>query len=1276
MRRIYCLFFALLMGLSLSASNNRTLVWFLHDYSGQKVPDFKGAQHPGDKIVPTFSESQIPESPAISYTAKLIFPQFVKLTSKEERSLKPYLKTFADSIDVKISIGMQRKKQVLDLTFCPFIKKGNDYYKLISFDWDIKPVAGLLTTTTAAPTLRAATSTSSVLSSGKWTKISVTETGMYKLTFSDIKGMGLDPEKVQIYGYGGALLEEKFSVAGYQDDLPEVAVWKEMGSDGIFNEGDYILFYAQGPISWKFENASLLFKRVRNHYSDKAYYFVGERSVGTKMPTLSTFSGVPTVQIKSFTDRLLHETERINMGEAVANSGTGRQLYGEDFTTTTSQTFTFDVANLDTVQYSNAQVDFVAKNTGVSTCKVYVNSIQLGSMSINQVLASDDYKYGCAASKTVTFKPKNKAISVKVEYFKNGNSPTHRACLDYIALNVNRYLKMSSSYLLFRDPKSVSANQVGHFTIQNATNKTLIFDVTNPLDMVQMNGVLSGTDYGFDASVSTLREYVSVDLNGTYLKPTLEGSVVNQNIHGHSQVDMTIIVPQEYMTYANTLAQAHVTYDNLSVLVVTPEQVYNEFSSGTPDATAYRRMMKHFFDKAGSNVDLLPKFLLLFGDGVYDNRLVSSMFANNSFKPNKLLTYQSVESLDNTSSFVTDDYFGFLDDSEGANLAMDKLDIGIGRFPVSSLEQAKLAVDKTISYMTNAKKGVWKNRLLYLADDGNDYIHEIQADALASAVEYENPEFMISKIYVDGYPKVTTVSGATVPDANKRFKELLNAGLLMVNYTGHGSTTQWAEEMILTTGEIKAMTNKCLPLFVTATCDFTRFDSPEVSGGEEIFLNPNGGGIGLFTTTRLVYSSSNYQLNQSFGANIFSRENGTRLSLGEIMNRSKGSSGLTGDSNKLSFTLIGDPALKLAYPQLSAKVTQINGKNISSERIDTLHALSTVTISGEIYKEDNTFAADFNGVVCPTIMDAKDVLMTWKINANSSSTSFYDRSKVLFSGKDSIRNGKFTFTFVVPKDISYSSKTGSINLYAYDNSGLNEAQGFYQNILLSGTDNTAIINKIGPEMELFLNDFNYKPGKLVNETPTLLAKISDENGLNTSGNGIGHDLILTIDDNSSNTFNLNSFYSSNSGSFTSGVVTYILPELTTGKHHLTLKAWDVQNNSSTDTLWFDVLKGLDPNVSDLKYAQMNGSSYFWFTHDRPEVYVGVKLTVFDLLGRLIWTADWNMQTEDNLSDRLEWNLTDTNGRQVSNGIYICRVLLTDSSGAQTTGSEKIQISGQ
>jgi len=1276
MKLLYSLFFTLLISLGISAGNNRTLEWFQDLSKGTIVPDFNGSVHTINQVLPVYSETQQPESSATAFTARLIYPMFQKLTSEEIRSLKTSLKNLPDSIVVNVSVGMARKKQLLNLSFCPFVKKGNTYFKLISFDWEIKPVGSILRSASSIST-RTASVTSSALSSGKWGKISVTETGLYKLTYSDIAAMGINPALVQIYGYGGALLEEDFSVAGYLDDLPEVAVWKELGNDNIFNEGDYILFYAKGPISWKYDKTSLMYKRVRNHYSDKAYYFVGERANGTKTASLSTFTGVPTVNVTTFTDFLLHELERVNIGESVANSGTGRQLYGEDFTSTTIQSFNFDVPNLDTTQLSKVQVEFIAKNTGQSTCKVSVNNSFLGNLTMAQVLATDDYRYANYSNMTFSFKPANKPITVKLDYLKNGNSAKHRACLNYIDLNVNRFLKMSGSSLLFRDPKSVGVNQVGRFTIQNANENTAVFDVTNPQEMVQVNGSLSGTDYVFNAPTTTLCEYACVDLNGSFPKPTIESSVANQNIHGYAKIDMVIIAPQEYVSYANTLAQAHATYDNLSTLVVTPEQVYNEFSSGTPDATAYRRMMKFFYDKAATE-DEMPKYLLLFGDGVYDNRLVSTMFAKNTSRPNKILTYQSVESLDCNSSYVTDDYYGFLDNNEGLNLALDNLDIGIGRFPVSSLEQAKIAVDKTISYMTNARKGVWKNRLLYLADDGNDYIHENQADELASMVSLDHPEFMVNKIYVDAYSRVTTVSGSTVPDANKRFAELLNSGLLMVNYTGHGSTSQWAEEKLLTTAGIKAMTNKCLPLYVTATCDFSRYDAPETSAGEYIFLNPNGGGIGLFSTTRVVYSTSNFTLNKSFVENIFAKNNGIRYTLGKIMNESKTSQSLKSDQNKLSFTLIGDPALKLAYPQYSAKVTQINGK-IISESVDTLHALSSVTVSGEIYREDSTLASDFNGIVSPTVMDAEDILMSYVRDPgsyNPLSTTFYDRSKVVFSGKDSVQNGRFSFTFIVPKDISYSSKKGLINLYAYNNSGENEAQGFYENIVLFGTEASATMNDSGPKIELFLNDYNFVSGGLVNETPTFLARLSDENGLNTSGNGIGHDLMLTVDGSPAQTYNLNRYFTSNIGRYTSGVVQYVLPDLSAGKHHLSFKAWDVQNNSSVDTLWFEVKPGLTPSVSNLKYTQQGENSFFLFTHDRPDVYVSVNLYIYDLLGRVIWSTNWDMQTSENISDKIEWNLTDTNGRRVTNGIYICKVLLTDSSGAQTTESKKIQISGQ
>ncbi|MCE5175589.1 MAG: type IX secretion system sortase PorU [Bacteroidales bacterium] len=1275
MKILYSLCFFLFAYIGLSANNSRTLEWFHDAASGKSVPDFVGSIRSGETTLPMYSETQRPATVADAFSATLIYPVYEELSSAEVRQLKPLLKDVSDSIKVKVSTGIERKKQILDLSFFPFIKKGNTFYKLISFDWNIKPVKSALRV--ASGLLSAADyATSSVLSSGVWKKISVSETGLYKLTYSDIKAMGINPDKVQIYGYGGGLLEEDFSLAGYMDDLPEVAVWKELGKDQVFNAGDYILFYAKGPVSWKYDKSFAIYSRVRNHYSNKAYYFVGERAGGTKTVSKSTYSGTSNKEISSFTDFLLHETDRVNIGESASGSGTGRQLYGEDFTTSAIQSFSFEVSNPDTNQVSKAQVEFIARNTGNSTCGIYVDGTRLSTLSMAQVSTTgDSYIYASSSNKVFAFTPKSDKVTVRLEYAKNGSATTHRACLNYIILNVRRLLRMTGSVMAFQDPTSVGEGNVGHFTIQDASANMVVLDVTNPQEMVQVNGQPNGTTYDFTAPTSTLHEYLCVNLDGVIAKPTIEGNVLNQNIHGQPQVDMVIIAPSEFTSYANTLKQAHQIYDHLNVMVVTPEQVYNEFSSGTPDATAYRRMMKFFYDREELDENL-PDYLLLFGDGVYDNRLVSTMFSQSSSKPNKILTYQSVESLNGLNSYVSDDYFGFLDNNEGAKLQADKLDIGIGRFPVASAEQAKAAVDKTISYMENKKRGAWKNRLLYLADDGNDYTHEIQSYSLASSVEKDHPEFMINKIYLDAYPRVTSASGVTVPDANKRFSELLNAGLLMLNYTGHGSTTQWADEKLLTMQDIKSMTNKYLPLWVTATCDFTRYDAFDTSGGEEVFLNANGGGIALLTTTRVVYSYNNDLLNKSFSDSLFAKKkSGIRYALGDIMKIAKSSEVLKNDLNKLKFTLIGDPALKLGYPEYFANVTQVNGIDVS-EKMDTLQAMSQVTISGQVYREDNSLATDFNGLLYPTVFDAEEIYLQFTRNEGESARTYYDRNKILFSGKDSVVNGCFSFTFVVPKDISYSGKTGSINLYACDNDGGHEAQGNFEQFILGGTDMTANIDHSGPDIKLFLNDNSFHAGDEVNETPTLIALISDENGLNTSGNGIGHDLMLVIDDDPSMTYNLNNYFTADIGSYASGTVQYVLPELTAGKHHLSLKAWDVQNNSNADTLWFVVKPGMSPSVSNLKYAQRGETAWFVFNHDRPDANVSLKLVVYDLFGRMIWYTDSNMLVSENVSETIAWNLTDTNGRRISEGIYICKIWMTDSNGAQTSGSKKIRVSAQ
>ncbi len=1256
MKHLILFFLTLLVVTGLQAGNSRSLDWYS---SMGTVPDFEGSFHPEGQTLPVFFESHEPEVNATNYQVRLVFPVYKKLVASELKAIKSLLRTIPDSITVTVNVGMVRKKPVLDMSFTPFIHKNGTYFKLVSFDWDITPVGVALRSAQST-----AYTSNSALATGKWKKISVTESGIYKLTFSDIKNMGIDPAKVQIYGYGGKLLNEDFAVAGYLDDLPPVAVYK--GSD-------YILFYAQGPISWSYNYANSMYVRTRNHYSDKAYYFVGERAAGTLTASVSTFSGTANKEITSFTDFQLHEEEKVNMGESVAGRGTGRQLYGEDFVTTTSQTFTFNVPNPDSTSFSRLQTEFATNNLNSTYCNVFVNNAFLSSMNFPASDASDQYRYAYDANATGNFLQKSPTLSVQLDYYKTQTSSQSRAHLNTIMLNARRLMKMYGSTMPFRDPVSVGTGNFGRFKLQNATSKLLVFDVTDQRNMILMNGNLNAGTYEFVQSAATLHEYVAVETASNIAKPILEGNVPNQDLHGQSGVDMVIVAPTEFLPYAKRLADAHKAHDAMNVLVVTPEQVYNEFSSGTPDATAIRRMMKLYYDRGSTDAEL-PDYLLLFGDGVYDNRLVTSLFSNNTSKSNKILTYQSVESSDGHSSYVTDDYFGFLDDSEGASLNLSKLDIGIGRFTVSSVKDAQIAVDKAISYMYNSKMGPWKNRLLFLADNGDSYLHVGQADELAKMVGTAHPEFMINKIYIDTYTNVTSASGVTVPDANTKFAELMNAGLLMLNYTGHGSTNQWAEEKLLMNADIATMNNKCLPLWVTATCDFSRFDAAETSGGELVFLKENGGGIALFSTTRIVYSSNNYTINKCFLDNIFAKKNGVRYTLGEIMKLAKQSDLLNGDGNKLSFMLIGDPALKLGYPEYSAQVTQVNGKEVSL-KLDTLQALSTVTISGKIFREDGTLATNFNGLISPSILDADEIIAKLDRAAGDTIT-IYDRSKVLFSGKDSVRSGLFSFTFVVPKDNSYSYKVGRINLYASEGTGANEAQGYYSNFVLGGTDQTATLNNLGPHVALYLNDETFVNGGTVQETPTFIAKISDENGLSTSGNGIGHDLMLLVDDLPSRMYNLNSFFSADVGSYKSGMVRFQIPELTAGKHHLTFRAWDVQNNSTIDTLTFVVKPGLKPDVSDVQFVQSANAGQFLFTHNRPMADVTVMLSVFDLLGRMIWQSDWSMQAENNTSDLLEWNLTDTNDRRIANGIYICRIILTDSNGSQNFGSKKILITGQ
>ena len=677
-----------------------------------------------------------------------------------------------------------------------------------------------------------------------------------------------------------------------------------------------------------------------------------------------------------------------------------------------------------------------------------------------------------------------------------------------------------------------------------------------------------------------------------------------------------------------------------------------------------------FYDRS-SSLGNPPKYLLLFGDGIYDNRGISGEVQGVS-RSNMLLTFQSQESL-NVYSYATDDYFAFLEDNSGSNFSRDKMCLGVGRFPIRTVTEATQMVDKTISYMENKDSGSWKNNVTFVADDGNNEDsfttnHMKQADQLAEAIEEMQPGFLVNKVYFDAYKRSSL---GTYPDVHNEIEKLLKSGQLLINYTGHGSTTHWADESVWTQTDINNSSYKHLPVWVTATCDFTRFDDVKTSAGESVFLNPTSGGIALFTTTRVVFSGNNANLNKALIDNLFQEDANSRYTLGEAMMYTKRQ---LNDSNKLNFILIGDPALKFAYPEYKARVTAVNGEAVSDEPFE-FKALSRITVEGEILNPSGSFAADFTGVLSSTIFDSQSSITT--LGNSSEKFTYLDYPNTIYIGRDSVRNGKFSFTFMVPKDISYSNKKGKLNLYA--SSETKEAQGSFFDFIVGGTSDTAETDTIGPEIrQIYLNDSSFVSGDKVNTTPYFVAKLWDKSGVNITGSSVGHDMILTIDSMPSMSYNLNSYYALLPDSENEGLVQFSIPELEPGMHTAEFKVWDILNNSTTYTFTFEVAEGLKPNLIEM-YATPNPARdqvEFFLHHNRPESNLKVTVMVYDMTGKFLWSTEKSGSSELFKAYIVTWNLTDNGGRRLRPGVYLYRAAISTNNSKEATKANKLIILAQ
>ena len=1102
----------------------------------------------------------------------------------------------------------------------------------------------------------------SVLKEGKWIKIAVKETGIHKITYSQLKEMGIEnPNNVHIYGYGGAILEENFAIGldEYKDDLPENAIYINKGDDNVFNNNDFILFYAQGPVKIHYNESKERLEHTINPYSNYGYYFITENSEPQKIISNTEYDLPPIPLNVEYTLNYYYidkeETNLIN---------SGRMWIGDKFTSKNpSRKYEFYIPN----RLSNHNVNLNLKVIGISnvtnTMKIDINSEKTLETSLTATTESHQAGYASTVNSNIKLSESKDSLNINLDFIYNSNSA--EAYLDYIGINAHRALTTDGSMPLeIFYPGNYYPFLAAKYNIKSSNDKLLFWEITNPQEIENVVVEKTSTGYEFSATYDIERRFIAFDPTNNYPSISSYEYVNNQDLHSLKNIDVVIISDRNTVKAANELGEFHKKNDNLSYKVLTVEPIYNEFSSGTPDITAYRMFLKMLYDKAEDTTQR-PKYLVILGPSSYDNRGIKN-------KKYDILSFQAKESLNTIYSYVTDDYLGFLKDTEGGYIESGKLDIAIGRIPAYTEEEALGYVNKVKQYVTSKSKESWSNNIVFVGDDGDSNIHTKQANALADNVYLKYPSFYPKKIFLDSYKMVQGATGATYPEAKNEIWRHLNEGVLIFNYTGHGSTTSLTSELMITKSDIINMKNSNLAVWITATCDFSKYDDYERSAGMEVILNPNGGAIASLTTTRSVYSSSNQVLvNAAYEYLLPTEEdieNNNLLSIGEIMRKAKISLG--SDKNKLSFLLMGDPIIKLFYPENIVVTDSINSKSPEDAQI---MALGLTTIKAHVEKH-NEIRSDFNGTALITLYDKKEELATLGQGKNTS-FSYEDYNSIIFTGEVPIVNGEIEVTFMIPKDINYKVGNGRLSYFIIKDDHTENGHGYNHDFTIGETDPDAPSSSNEPISRAYINTPNFVNGQTVDNTPVFYAHLWDEFGINTIGAGIGHDITLKLNNDPNQTYNLNSFYTASLGDYKSGTVKFNIPKLADGEYSLLFRAWSLQNISTTNELNFVVKSDAPAVVEEFTIYPTPATEYvnFYLKYDRPEDIIDIEFSVIDLAGKTLWRSTEEYLSEDAVYTS-KWDFLSS--RPAGNGIYIAKVTITTSEGAITHNSKKIIINAQ
>lgn len=1182
--------------------------------------------------------------------------------SSEDRKLVP-MQLLKPVIEPQVRCYAEKGKPYVVVTLLPFVSDGSTQVKkLVSFEITITPKANTAKS-------RHSYAANSVLSSGTWYKVKVSETGLYKLTFENLVEMGFSASSVSsslisVFGNGTGSLPEICGVAR-PDDLLELPVMMHDGGDGVFGAGDYLVFYAKSPHNVSFDLASRSFSHKYNIYSDYNYYFINLSGVGMQKrvevaePVAASYSQTVT----DYIDYRFQEEDKLNVEE------TGQEWFSDLFDVTTQRSYTISFPQ---VKQESAILTLSAASIPIAPTSfaVSVNGNSIGSMPL-PTITSAALRIERAS---FPFVPSQSSLNITLTYSRS--SSLSKGYLDYIAVQAVCSLSFAGGQHCFNNGKYMSNGAVNQYKLSNANSSLCVWDVTDPSKTVQILGSLNGSVYQFVSVDTCFRQFVAFD-GSSYKSVTVVGSVPNQNLHGaQSQVDMIILTHPDFMSQAERLASVRQQEQGLTIKIVTPTQVYNEFSSGAQDPVAIRDYMKMIYEKSNG---LYPKYLLLFGRPSYDYR--GRVTGTQNFIPN----YQ--RPLNGTISEgmfrSNDDFFGILDDGEG-EYSHGLVDVAVGRFPVTNASQANLAVQLSTDYTASrnllpsgsskiSNMADWRNIFCFVADDGDQNEHLNTAEACANIVESGNNTINIEKIYCDAYTQVSNAGGQRYPGVNAAINDRMDRGALFFTYVGHSGKDGWAHERILEYTDINSWNNTYnQPVMMTLSCDFGWYDRLNLSPAEASFFNPDGGAVALITTSRVAYGGSNASYASKLFAKIFTSFNGHRRTLGEMNRQAKNDFG--GNSDAISmFFLLGDPSMPLALPQYNVVTDSINGMAVVALN-DTLKALTQVEVKGRVVDASGQTVTGFNGNIYTSLYDKKVKVRTLSNEPDESPTTEFEVQKsILFRGNNTVKNGRFEMKFMVPKDINYTYGNGKFSYYARSNDA--DAAGYFNSFVVGGSSDATYDDKEGPEIEVFLNDENFVNQGITNADPVLIVKLKDELGINTTGNGIGHDLVAVLDGNNDAQIVLNDFFEAIQDSSNQGQVRYQLRELSTGKHVIKIRAWDILNNVSERDLEFEVANDAELALEHvLNYPNpFTTHTSFFFEHNHPGENLDVLVQIFTISGKLIKTISTNIFSEGTRSTPIDWDGRDDFGDKIGKGTYIYRLKVRTADGKYAEKIEKVVL---